>query len=390
MTARTNSPVSLGDIEAGPRDRASPVRRSKVLHFVTGGFSGATQVAVDLCLASLQSERIEAALVLRRKRNTDAARVQALRDKGLQVWVLPGWAHLATIWALRQLCQQWRAEVVVAHGFPEHLLGRWAGLWAGERAGVRALVQVEHNSRERYSWWQLKQARWLSQRSARLVGVSEGVKQRLLQMGMPPEKTMAIPNGIDLARYAAADQQDFLQREPALVMSARFARQKDQPSLIRALGLLKAQGLSPKLYLAGSGKASYRAAAQALVNELGLQEQVVFLGHHGDMPGLLMAQQIFVLATHYEGMPLALVEAMAAGCACVASLVPGVEGVLEDGVNGLLVPESDPQALAQALARLLESPAYAAELGRQARQRALQAHGRDLMTQRYEDLLAAL
>ncbi|MCV2348730.1 glycosyltransferase [Paucibacter sp. Y2R2-4] len=383
MTARTNSPDSLGDIEA---TRASGTKRIKVLHFVTGGFSGATQVALDLCLASLQSERIEAALVLRRKRTTDDARVQALRDKGLQVWVLPGWSHLATIWVLRQLCLQWRPQVLVAHGFPEHLLGRWAGLWAG----VKALVQVEHNSRERYSWWRLTQARWLSQRSTRLIGVSEGVKQRLLQMGMPPEKTMAIPNGIDLARYEGATQQDFLQRQPDLVMSARFARQKDQPSLIRALGLLKAQGLSPKLYLAGSGKASYRAAAQTLVSELGLQEQVVFLGHHGDMPGLLMSQQIFVLSTHYEGMPLALVEAMAAGCACVASLVPGVEGVLEDGVNGLLVPESDPPALAQALARLLKSPAYAAELGRQARQRALQAHGRELMTRRYEDLLASL
>ncbi len=387
MTARTNSPLSLADPQGSGAQRSEHNSKPvKVLHFVTGGFSGATQVAIDLCLASLRSERVEAALVLRRKRNTDATRVQALRDKGLQVWVLPGWSHMATIWALRKLCLQWQAEVLLAHGFPEHLLGRWAGLWAG----VRALVQVEHNSRERYSPWRLAQARWLSRRSACLIGVSEGVRQRLLQMGMPADKTLAIPNGIDLQRYAAAAQQDFLQREPGLVMSARFARQKDHASLIRALALLQAQGLRPKLYLAGTGKSSYRTVAQALVQELGLQDQVQFLGHHGDIPGLLMSQQIFVLSTHYEGMPLALVEAMAAGCACVASLVPGVEGVLQDGVNGLLVPENDAQALAQALARLLKSPAQAAEMGRQARLRALTAHGRDLMTQRYEDLLASL
>ncbi|MEJ6005113.1 glycosyltransferase [Paucibacter sp. AS339] len=360
--------------------------RIKVLHFVTGGFSGATQVAVDLALAGLQSERIDPVLVLRRKRNTDAARVQALRDKGLQVWVLPGWAHLATIWALRRLCLELQPDVLLAHGFPEHLLGRWAGLWAG----VKHLVQVEHNSRERYSWWRLKQAKYLSRYSAKLVGVSEGVRRHLVQLGMPEAKTLAIPNGIDLSRYAAAEQLAFEDRKPGLVMSARFARQKDHLSLIRALALLKAQGLSPLLYLAGTGKSSYRQAAQELVLQLGLGEQVKFLGHHGDMPGLLMRQQIFVLSTHYEGMPLALVEAMAAGCACVATLVPGVEGVLEAEVTGLLVPEADAQALADALARLLRAPEFAAGLGRNARQRALQAHGRDLMTQRYEDLLVSL
>ncbi|MFY7867490.1 glycosyltransferase [Roseateles sp.] len=377
MTETTVQAQAPGQLEP-------PVQsRRKVLHFVTGGFSGATQVAVDLCLASLQSERIEAALVLRRKRTTDAARVQALRDQGLQVYVLPGWAHWATIWALRKLCLQWQPDVLVAHGFPEHLLGRWAGLWAG----VKRLVQVEHNSRERYSVWRLWQARWLSRHSARLVGVSEGVRQRLLELGMPAAKTVAIPNGIDLTRYALAETQAFEHRAPALVMSARFARQKDHLTLIESLSLLKAQGLCPRLYLAGTGKSAYRAAVQQKVAKLGLDEQVVFLGHHRDMPGLLMGKQIFVLSTHYEGMPLALVEGMAAGCACVASRVVGVEGVLESGVSGLLVPESDSKALAEALASLLQNPAWAAQLGAEARKRALARHGLDLMRDRYEDLL---
>jgi glycosyltransferase involved in cell wall biosynthesis len=355
-----------------------------VLHFVTGGFSGATQVAVDLALASLSSTAIEPLLVLRRKRNTDLARVQALRAHGLRVWVVPGWSHLATVWALRRLCQAERPEVLVAHGFPEHLLGRWAGLWAG----VPKLVQVEHNTRERYSAWRLAQARWLAGRSARLVGVSEGVRQRLIELGMPAALTAAIPNGIELGRFAQPVA--FEQREPAIVMSARFARQKDQLTLIRALGLLKARGLAPTLKLAGAGKASYRQAAEAEVLRLGLVGQVQFLGHHADMPGLLMSQQLFVLATHWEGMPLALVEAMAAGCACVASKVPGVEGLLDEGRTGLLVPESDAAALADAIEPLLRDPALAARLGAAARERAMAEHGLALMTQRYEALLLGL
>ena len=187
-------------LPSSPSATSAPPRR-RVLHFVTGGFSGATQVAVDLCLAQLHSARIEPILVLRRKQRTEnatkLARIQALRDQGLPVHVVPGWAHLITVWALRRLCERLRPDVVVAHGFPEHLLGRRAG----RLAGVPALVQVEHNSRERYTPCARAQARRLSAVSARLVGVSEGVRRRLVDLGMPEEKTTAIPNGIRLDRF---------------------------------------------------------------------------------------------------------------------------------------------------------------------------------------------
>ena len=376
-------------LPSSPSTTATPPRR-RVLHFVTGGFSGATQVAVDLCLAQLHSERIEPILVLRRKQRTENPtkldRIQALRDQGLPVYLVPGWAHLVTVWALRRLCERLRPDVVVAHGFPEHLLGRRAG----RLAGVPALVQVEHNSRERYTPCRRAQARRLSAVSARLVGVSEGVRRRLVELGMPEEKTVAIPNGIRLERFAAADAHPASGREPGIVMSARFARQKDPQTLIRALAVLRERGLQPVLQLAGGGKASYRRATERLTRRLGLDGQVRFLGHHGDVPGLLMSQRIFVLSTHWEGMPLALLEAMAAGCACVASLVPGVEGVLEDGRTGLLVPEADPVALADALERLLRDPELAGRLGAAARTRAIEEHGVELMMRRYEALLLSL
>ena len=358
--------------------------KRRVLHFVTGGFSGATQVAIDLAMSALPSRQIEPLLVLRKKRSTDPARVQALRDKGLQVWLVPGWSHGATIWALWRLCKRLRPDVLVAHGFPEHLLGRWAGLWSG----VPRLVQVEHSTRERYTRWRLAQARWLAGRSAKLVGVSEGVRRRLVELGMPPDLTLAIPNGIALERFA--ELLPFAAREAGLVMSARFARQKDHLTLIRALNLLRQRGLMPVLRLAGVGKAGCRRKAEALVAELDLGTQVQFLGHHALMPQLLMGQQIFVLSTRWEGMPLALLEGMAAGCACVASRVPGVEGLLVQEQTGLLVPPGDAQALADALERLLRDPDFAALLGSKAREKALAEHGAALMTQRYEALFMAL
>jgi len=123
---------------------------------------------------------------------------------------------------------------------------------------------------------------------------------------------------------------------------------------------------------------------------LGLGAHVKFLGFEPKVAELLMGQRVFVLSTRWEGMPLALVEAMAAGCACVATLVPGVEGVLEHDKTGLLVPPEDPALLAAALQRVLTDPALCARLGQAARQQALQAHGLPLMRQRYDALLRRL
>ena len=103
----------------------------RVLHVVTGGFSGATQVAVDLVRGALASGRNQPFLALRRKRHTPVDRVAALRAEGLSVEMVPGWSHLVTIAALVRLCRRLRPDVVVAHGFPEHLLARHAALLAG-------------------------------------------------------------------------------------------------------------------------------------------------------------------------------------------------------------------------------------------------------------------
>jgi len=361
-----------------------PVR---VLHFVTGGFSGgATQVAIALVNAALHSDRVQPLLVLRRKRRGDPARIVELQAAGVPVVTVAGWSHVATIWSLVQVCREFRPDVLVAHGFSEHLWGRYAGLLAK----VPHLVHVEHNTRERYTPWRLAQTRWLAQRTDRIVGCSEGVRLRLLEMGMPAARTIAIPNGIRLQPFAEADAHPFTQRVPGIVMVSRFSRQKDHATLLRATALLRERGLRPPVLLAGGGKASHRRPMEALAAELGLQDQVQFLGLCRDVPGLLLKHQLSVLSTHYEGMPLALLEGMAAGCAVVGSAVPGVREVISDGVDGRLVAPSDPVALADALEALLRSPEQAARLGNAARAAALARHGRELMNQRYEALFRAL
>lgn len=365
-----------------PQDDAEAAVR--VLHFVTGGFSGgATQVAIGLVRAAHGGGVIEPLLVLRRKRRGDPRRVAELEQAGLPVRTVAGWSHLATVIELVRLCRAFRPDVLMAHGFSEHLWGRYAG-WL---ARVPVLVHVEHNTRERYTRWRLAQTRWLARRTQCIVGCSEGVRRRLLEMGMPADRTIAIPNGIRLDRFDAADRHPFAGREPGLVMVARFARQKDHRTLLEALAILRRRDLRPPALLVGGGKAAHRQRIEQAAETLGLADgQVQFLGVRRDVPELLMQHRLCVLSTHYEGMPLALLEGMAAGCAVIGSDVPGVSEVLRDGIDGRLVAESDPAALADAIEALLVEPARAASMAAQARQRAIDAHGLDLMHRRYETL----
>lgn len=359
-------------------------RPLKVLHFVTGGFSGATQVAVDLCQAAQGDARLQTLLVLRCKRNTLAARVEALRAQGLQVCVVSNWLHALTVWETRKVIRAWKPDVVFAHGFSDHIWGRQAAV----AEGVPRIFHVEHNARERYTPRRLRQALALAAHTEASIGVSEGVRNSLIERGFSPHQCLAIPNGIALERFPdsllPARWQD---RTSAIAMASRFARQKDHATLIQALALLRERGLAPTLSLAGAGSERLQRQTQALVRRLGLQQQVHFLGNVTDLPWRLATTQVFVLSTRWEGMPLALVEAMAAGCACIGTDVVGVREVIEHGTTGLLVPPGDAVALAEALQRLLEEPTLAQQLGRAARQRALSAHGREQMWQRYRDLL---
>lgn len=361
-------------------------RKIRVLHFVTGGFSGgATQVAISLVRAAQGSAHISPVLVLRKKRRGDPARITELQQQGIPVVVVPGWSKLATIWALIKLCNTHKPDILVAHGFSEHLWGRYAGLLAK----VPVLVHVEHNTRERYNRWRLAQSRWLAQRTDAIVGCSEGVKAVLLAQGMPAERCYAISNGINTLPFIEAVPV-LADRQPNIVMVSRFSKQKDHATLFQALALLKPQGITPQLLLAGGGKSLHRKPLEKLAAALGIAEQVQFLGVVRHVPELLQQNQLAVLSSHYEGMPLALLEGMAAGCIAIGSAVPGIQEVLKDTEDGFLVAENDANALAERIKYCLQHCTQLQGVADAGRARALTEFSRERMNQQYEALFRQL
>lgn len=322
--------------------------KPRVIHFVTGGGSGATKVALDVACGHLRSGNYEPLLVMRRKKVSLPATMQAqIAATGLRTAWVDDWPKWTTRRQLAALIADFQPQVFAAHGFSEHIWGRQAAF----AAQVPVVLHIEQNC-ERYAFWRLWSARPLTARTTATVCVSQGVADHLRPKGLIGPRLEIIHNGADPTRYAIGAP-SFIGRSQDIIMVARFARQKDQPTLIRAAKRLADTGWSGRLLLGGDGKASHRRACEKLTASLGLADRVDFLGRVADAAPLYHRCRAAVLATHYEGLPLVLIDYMAAGCAAIGSEAAGVTDIIQPGVNGWMFPKGDDAALADTLRRVL-------------------------------------
>ncbi len=357
----------------------------RVLHFVTGGFSGATKVAIDLIAAHNQFEDVVSLLVMRRKKTTSADKLAILDSQDIDYQVITGRTHLATIYALKKLCQQWQPDILVAHGFPEHLLGRQAGLLAK----VPHLVQVEHNSKERYTPWKLYHSRRLSHYTDRVVAVSAGVAEVLSQQNLQAP-IVAIPNGIDTAHFGEQPLIPVNLRRKDLIMVGRYAKSKDHITLIKALHALKKQAITPSLTLVGTGRKRYKKEVQLLVKVYQLTAQVTFIDYSSEVDKLLAEHKIFVMSSRFEGLNLAVLEAMASGCLVIGSRAVGVEELIQDGEDGFLFNVGDVRALADIIDNAQNNLPEIQPLTKAARDKVIRYYDKSRVAQDYYDLFKNL
>lgn len=353
----------------------------KVLHFVTGGFSGATKVAIDLVAAHNDMDVIESLLVLRQKKTTSTEKLAELDAKDINYEVVTGSTHLFTIFELKKVCEEWQPDILVAHGFPEHILGRQAGLLA-KCVNPPKLVQVEHNSKERYTPWKLYHSRRLSKYTDKIIAVSEGVAQVLIQQNLSAP-IQAIANGIDTTRFGGHDIPSVASRQKDLIMVGRYAKSKDHITLIKALYALKKKGIMPHLTLVGSGQKRYKKAVIQLVDKYQLTTQIHFIEYSSEIDKLLSMHKIFVMSSRFEGLNLAVLEAMASGCVVVGSRAVGVEELILDEQDGFLFDIGDEAKLANILERILSNPQYHQPLATSARDKVIQNYDKSRVMHDY-------
>jgi glycosyltransferase involved in cell wall biosynthesis len=207
------------------------------------------------------------------------------------------------------------------------------------------------------------------------VAVAEDVRTTIRQLYGYLDAPL-IPNGIPTDEYAPDPNRRRRWRErhglepEAIVLThvGRFAPPKNHALLIEAFAQVRTH---TPLYLLLVGGGELEDAVRQQVVELGLQERVRFLGVRADVPAILNASDLFVLSSCWEGNPLSVMEAMAAGLPVVSTAVGGVPELVREGETGLLVPSGDAAALARALQALVDDPARREAMGKAARQHAI-------------------
>ncbi|NQU12260.1 glycosyltransferase [bacterium] len=295
--------------------------------------------------------------------------------------------HGSAVVRLARLVRQERIQVVHTHNAAPHFYGALGGRLAGAR-----VLHTEHGKNlgdERRSW---RLNRWVAPLTDLTAAVSEKVaEEALTREGVPRHRLRLVPNGIPVERFQAPVDRSALRRELGLTPShllvgtvGRLVPEKNYPLLIAAFARLAASGAAVHLVLVGDGRA--RADLERAVAARGLARRVSFLGTRSDIPALLGSFDAFVLSSDTEGMPMALLEAMAAGCPIVVTAVGGNAQLIGHDQQGLLVPPRDEPALATALARLLDEPATAGRLGQAARARVTEQYSVQQMTRAYEEL----
>jgi glycosyltransferase involved in cell wall biosynthesis len=219
-----------------------------------------------------------------------------------------------------------------------------------------------------------------------LAAVSDEVAQRLIDSGVSAEKIKTIANGIDVAAFEHGQPLPALSAVggKTIGMVARLDLQKGFEYLLRAVRELCNAFCELKVVIVGEGPD--RAAIEGMVQEFGLQSNVILAGQQIDMPAVYAAMDIFVLPSLNEGLPMTILEAMAASKPVVATRVGAIPKVINHGENGLLVDPKDTDGLRDALGSLLSDPGRCQRMGEKAHEWVSRNYTSEAMALKYRQL----
>ncbi len=383
----------FAEAENDPLGSPAGAKRPVVCHLVERLTIGGAQVALQGLAAELRSGAFEHIVCgleggpLEALLEREGVRVLCLNQRRRSIVEGPLYAFyvLRVLTELGRMLRRHRVELIHAH-LPDAIVvaaiaGRLTGtpvIGTYQGLGIFPRHRPRHDPRNvlRRSLYHLagRLSKWT-------IAVSPSVRNLLCgELGFSPETTVLIPNSIDTERFAGVLAPPALARELGLrdrqrvvACVGRFVVNKGQRVLIEAMAEVVKRWPEAILVLVGDGPA--RNDLTDLTNHLGLQGHVRFAGTRSDVPEILALAEVFVLPSFYEGVPLSVLEAMAAAKPVVATRVPGNMEVIEDESQGVLVPSGDAPAMAQAIERLLSEPERALEMGKR---------GQALVRQKYD------
>jgi glycosyltransferase involved in cell wall biosynthesis len=334
-----------------------------------------------------------------------ASREQTKRfeEAGATVVELKHWRYqihprdLAAFVQLFLLCRRERFDLVTTHTSKGGFIGRLAAKFAG----ARHIVHHAHGFafRETQGRWTRRFYVLLERIAARacnvIISVSEDHRRDAIRERVAaPQKIATILNGIEADSFGCTSMREARQKlglegeDPLIGLANRLAPKKGVEHLIEAFQQIHGFHPRARLVLLGEGPSQLELERQA--RSTGLGDRIHFLGFRRDVPELLAAFDFIAQPSISEGLSIAILEAMAAGKPLVACDIPGNREIITSGVNGILVPPSDPPALAMAIRSLLDNSAYARMLGETARADCRKRFSHDRMVRQTLSLYDAL
>ena len=346
----------------GQRESAVPQTESRIrlrplLLLSSLAAGGAERVVVSLACRLAQRGYEAAVCTLTSSRDTHLA--DELRQAGVIRYDLSARRLSDSRAAFRYLRLLTRSGIDVVHA---HGQDAWILASLAHRLTTVPLILTRHVLDEPAETWRQSIRRRCALEAVHgadaLVAPSSATADKLAELvGICASRIHVIPNGIDLERFQPSSAaRDVLRRsigcaahERLLLTPAILRQGKGHEVLLEALPIIQRSMPHVRVVFAGSGEreAELRERAEPY------RDSVVFLGHRDDLPDLLAACDLVVLPSYSEALPVALIEAAAAGRPAIATRVGGTAEVVEHGVSGLLVPPGDPGALAEAVVTLL-------------------------------------
>jgi glycosyltransferase involved in cell wall biosynthesis len=340
-------------------------------------FGGAQKMQVMLAQA-VREHDVDLTVMSLRKKTKDTNTLDELQSLGARVifYSSEGVLNPKRIWHMARFLRREGIDVVHTHLTYANIVGTLAGRLAGipviaSLRNSRLEKRFYHPVRYRLETWLLRH--WADQVMAVGYATAQAHQERLCSKPIEavPSAMTLIPPLPEAERAALRTEITGDPSRPLLLAVGRLTYQKGYGYLLTAFADLHQKHPEAALAIAGDGKLYDELMAQ--IKTLGLEGHAVLLGGRNDVPRLLAASDIFVLSSLWEGLPVAVLEAMAAGVPVVATSVSDTPRVVVDG-TGLLVPSQDPGQLSQALCSLLDNPALRQSLGMAAQAHIIQNH----------------
>jgi glycosyltransferase involved in cell wall biosynthesis len=360
------------------------IRLMQITHDLAIG--GLQRVVANIC-RTIDRDAFDVQVLCLRELGPFAADIERF---GIRVSLIPqtGRTDYFSFLKVARVLRAERIDVIHTHNTQPFVDGTLGALLSGVRTIVHTDHAREFPDKRRY----MVAERIMSLFAYRVVGVSDHTSANLERYEkIATTKIETIPNGIDGSVFDIPVDQLARRRElgiPAdaavLGIGVRLSEQKGITYLLEAMPEIVARVPRAVLVVAGEGPLEQDLKAEA--ERLALGSHVKFVGPRLDVPELLKVFDLYVLPSLWEGLPMVLLEAMAAGCPIVATSVGGVPSAIEDGVNGLLVPPRNPAMLARAVVLALGDQALCRRLALAGKQAFAARFSADTMTRRYERL----